>query len=203
MEQNLNIKLNVVDIMENKIYIEDKIYHGLAGGIPFWEKNKVIEMSLIQLKLILMHGGIFSRNILKQFGVSYNDKKSLYNGDDYISVCLKDFPEEEMYGENFGLDSAYFRYVRYKIALVLDTDLKSDFRTDEYKKLPGERQIKNKISIEKLVAISIGIDDIKLQLDVGESIKSLCAEYGVEVPIVDSSGTLISTKKECVVKLKR
>lgn len=189
--------------MGNNIYIEDKIYHGLAGGVPFWEKDKIIEISMLQLKLILMHGGIFSRNMLKQFGIYYNDKEPAYNGDDYISVCLRDFPEEEMYGENFGLDSAFFRYVRYKVALVLDSDLKSVFRTDEYKKLPGERQIKDKISIEKIVAISIGIDDIKLQLDIGDAIKKLCAEYGIEVPIVDSGGTLISTKKEYVMKLKR
>lgn len=189
--------------MQNKINIEDKIYHGLAGGIPFWEMDKVIEASMIQLELILKTNGIFSRNMLNEFGICYPDKVPVYNGEDYISVCLNSFPEEEMYGENFGLDSAFFRYVRYKIALVFDKDLKTKFRKDEYKKLPGERQIKNKISIEKLVAIFIGIDDIKLQLDIEESIKNLCAEYGVEVPIVDSNGTLISTKKEHVMRLKK
>lgn len=188
--------------MENKIYIEDKVFHGLAGGIPFWEHDKVIEMSMVQLKLILMHGGIYSRNILRQFGVCYDGKDPIYNGEDYISVCLKSFPEEEFYGENFGLDSSFFRYVRYKIALVLDMDLKDNFRKDDYKKLPGERQIKDKISIEKIVAISIGIDDIKLQSEIGESIKNICAEYGIEVPIIDSSGTIISTKKQCLLKIK-
>lgn len=184
--------------MVNKIYIEDKVFHGLAGGIPFWEKDKIIEMSIVQLKSILSHGGIYSRSMLKQFGIHYDDKEPVYNGDDFISVCLKSFPEEELYGHNFGLDSAYFRYVRYKISLVLDTNLKSCFRNDDYRKLPGERQIKDKISIAKIVGVSIGFDDIKLQLEIEEIIRTLCDEYGISIPIIDSNGMIISNKKEYV-----
>ena len=189
--------------MENNINIEDKIYHGLAGGIPFWESDKAIETSLLQLNLILKHRGIFSRNILKEFRISYNDKEPIYNGDDYISVCLREFPEEEMYGKNFGVDSAFFRYVRYKIALVFDNEIKKDFRKDEYQKLPGERQIKNKISIEKIIAISVGFEDINIQLNIEKKIRSLFNEYGVEFPIVDNDGIIISSKKKIYNALKK
>lgn len=188
--------------MDNKINIEDKIYHGLAGGIPFWETDKVIETSMTQLKFILMYGGIFSRNALKKLGISYNDKAPIYNGEDYISVCLREFPEEEMCGENFGMDSAFFRYVRYKIALVLANETKNEFRKDYYRKLPGERQIKDKISMEKVIAISVGIEDINIQLNIENKIRSIFKEYGVEVPIVDNNGVIISSKKETIMKLK-
>lgn len=44
-------------------------YHGLAGSIPFWESEEVLEESLRTLKLIFKLGGIYCRNKLRENGV--------------------------------------------------------------------------------------------------------------------------------------
>ena len=73
-----------------------KYYHGLAGGIPFWEEKEVLEESLRTLKLIFALGGIHCRKTLQKYGiVLYDGKEPIYNGDDYISICIDNPTDEE------------------------------------------------------------------------------------------------------------
>ena len=53
-------------------------YHGLAGSIPFWESEEVLEESLRTLKLIFKLGGIYCRNKLRENGEDiYKEKDSI------------------------------------------------------------------------------------------------------------------------------
>ena len=98
--------------MKDKVNLEDSYFHGLAGGIPFWDEDRVISTGLDQLRKMTKYKGIYSRRILREkFGIVYNDKEPKYNGDDYISVCLKNFDNSELYQDGLVLDSAFFRYV--------------------------------------------------------------------------------------------
>ena len=176
------------------INLDDKIFHGLAGEIPFWRFEEFVEESLIQLSKIFTYNGIYSKNILKQLGIEYPDKKIMYNGEDYISVCLKHFSDTEVYQNGAILEPAYFMYVRYKISLVLDPSLAKNFRIGNYKKLPGERQIKDKIDISYIKAICIGEDNLKDQLIIYNKIKNLLSKLKLEIPIVDIDGNFIKNK---------
>ena len=61
--------------MGAKINIEDCFFHGLAGGIPFWDEERVLVVGLKQLRQIIESKGIYSRRILKEkYGIS-NDEK--------------------------------------------------------------------------------------------------------------------------------
>ena len=178
------------------IDVDSSIYHGLAGGIPFWQIKDVIDISMKQLDDIFKYGGIYSREHLLKLGIIYNYKQPIYNGYNYISVCLKKFPDCEFDGDNAELDSAYFRYSKNKISIVIDPRISNKYREDNYNKLPGERQIKDKIDINDFCAISVGINDPKRQLVVSNNIQNILDHYNINIPIVDSDGYLIIEKKQ-------
>ena len=48
--------------MKNKLDIDNCYFHGLAGGIPFWDIDRVIAVGMQQLK----NKGIYSIEILRQ-----------------------------------------------------------------------------------------------------------------------------------------
>lgn len=176
--------------MKDKINLEDSYFHGLAGGIPFWDEDRVIATGLEQLRKITKYKGIYSRRILKEkFGIEYNDKEPKYNGDDYISVCLKNFDDSELYQDGLVLDSAFFRYVRYKIGIALKPDIanKYHFRKGEYRKLPGERQILNGVKISDFQAVVVGVE---------QRAKTIPTLYkileGYNIPITDTEGNIIN-----------
>lgn len=61
--------------MGAKINIDDCFFHGLAGGIPFWDEKRVMAVGMKQLRHIVKLKGIYSRRILKEkYGIS-NDEK--------------------------------------------------------------------------------------------------------------------------------
>ena len=61
--------------MGAKINIEACFFHGVAGGIPFWDEERVLAVGLKQLRQIIESKGIYSRRILKEkYGIS-NDEK--------------------------------------------------------------------------------------------------------------------------------
>ena len=176
--------------MARKINLEDSYFHGLAGGIPFWDEDRVIAIGLDQLRRITKYKGIYSRKILREkFGIEYNDKEPKYNGDDYISLCLKNFDDQELYQDGLVLDSAFFRYVRYKIGIALKPDIlnKYHFREGEYKKLPGERQVLNGIRISDFQAVVVGVE---------QRAKTIPNLYkileGYNIPITDTEGNIIN-----------
>lgn len=176
--------------MTRKINLEDSYFHGLAGGIPFWDEDRVIAIGLDRLRRITMYKGIYSRKILREkFGIEYNDKEPKYNGDDYISLCLKNFDDQELYQDGLVLDSAFFRYVRYKIGIALKPDIlnKYHFREGEYKKLPGERQVLNGIRISDFQAVVVGVE---------QRAKTIPNLYkileGYNIPITDTEGNIIN-----------
>ena len=61
--------------MENKINIDNCYFHGLAGGIPFWDKERVTAVCMQQLTNIIESKGIYSRKLLREkYGISNNEK---------------------------------------------------------------------------------------------------------------------------------
>ena len=67
--------------------MKNKYYHGLAGDVPFFEEQEVLDESLITLKSIFTLGGIYCRNSLDKYGIPYYNKKLNFNGYEYISIC--------------------------------------------------------------------------------------------------------------------
>lgn len=179
-----------------KIDIENLYFHGLAGGIPFWDEDIVTSIALKQLRDIIEKGGIYSRKILrKKYGIHYDEKEPVYNGEEYISVCKKN-PENNEFSERFvNTDPAFFRYVRFKIGIALNSNIvdKCKFREGEYKHLPGERQILDSIDISNFIAIIVGLENKTRAISEIENILE-----GKSIPIVDFRGNIITNieKKE-------
>lgn len=179
-----------------KMDLENKYFHGLAGGIPFWEEDEVVKKGIKQLEDIIKLRGIYSRRILKEKGIVYDEKDPVYNGEDYISVCVKDFDESEFSKySNLDPDSAYYRYVRHKIGIVLDLE-ENMLRKGEYEHLPGERQVKDSIDISKFVAITVGMESRFDRQKVAKTIKNMLNYLGIyTLPITDTEGEILELTK--------
>lgn len=162
--------------------MESRYYHGLAGSIPFWEEQGVLDESLRTLKLIFELGGLHCRNNLDKYGIAIcNEKTPIYNGDDYISVCIDNPTDAEFTGENCGLDSSFFRYVKTKIAIEFKPTIieKYTFREEPYRHLPGERQIYNFIDISDFSRILVGLE--YLQDKAIYELSKICTPYHIPV----------------------
>lgn len=85
--------------MMNNEY-ENAYYHGLARHIIVNNPQLKIKTSLEQLEMILKSGGICSRNRMNELGINYLKHDGIFNEEDYISICVKEFPKEEYLGKN-------------------------------------------------------------------------------------------------------
>lgn len=162
--------------------MESRYYHGLAGSIPFWKEQEVLDESLRTLNLIFELGGLYCRNGLNKYGIEiYNEKSSIYNGDDYISICIDNPMDNEFAGENYGLDSSLYRYVKTKIAIEFKSTIVEEctFREEPYKRLPGERQIYDFIDISNFNRILVGFEGLKDKAIY--EISKICAPYNIPV----------------------
>lgn len=161
--------------------MKDRYYHGLAGDIPFFEEQEVLNESLITLKSILALGGIYCRNSLDKYGIPYYNKKLNFNGYDYISICTDNPSNDEFTGDNFGLESSFYRYVKPKIAIEFKSSIveKCVFRKEPYRHLPGERQIYRFIDISNFYRVLVGLEDLKDQAIY--DISKICNPYGIPV----------------------
>lgn len=142
--------------------MESRYYHGLAGCIPFFEEQEVLNESLRTLNLIFELGGLHCRNSLNKYGVFIYNERPNYNDYDYISICIDNPTEDEFTGENFGLDSSFYRYVKPKIAIEFKPIITQicTFREEPYKRLPRERQIYNFINISNFYRILVGFEEL-------------------------------------------
>ncbi len=179
-----------------KIDLENKYFHGLAGGIPFWEEDEVVKEGLKELNDIIKLKGIYSRRILEEKGIMYDKKAPVYNGEDYISVCMKNFDESEFSQfSNLDPDPAFYRYVRHKIGIALELE-EDMLRKGEYEHLPGERQVKDSIDISKFVAITVGMESRFDRQKVAKTIKNMLNYLGIyTIPITDTEGEILEPIK--------
>lgn len=159
--------------------MKNKYYHGLAGDVPFFEEQEVLDESLITLKSIFTLGGIYCRNSLDKYGIPYYNKKLNFNGYDYISICTDNPSNDEFTGDNFGLDSSFYRYVKSKIAIEFKSSIveKCIFRKEPYRRLPGERQIYRFIDISNFYRVLVGLEDLKDKAIY--DISKICNPYGI------------------------
>lgn len=170
---------------------EDMYFHGLAGNIVVMNADElVINTSITQLEQIIQTGGIYSRNKLKEHNIEYKHKP-VENGNDFISVCVKNPDEEEFTGYNEGFDSAYNPYVqRNRIALVINNqiDQTHTFRdkTGTYM-LPGERQIKDGVGNEHIVGITIMFENEESQRLAEQRLHELLQKYNINIPLLDQN----------------
>ena len=159
--------------------MKNKYYHGLAGDVPFFEEQEVLDESLITLKSIFTLGGIYCRNSLDKYGIPYYNKKLNFNGYDYISICTDNPSNDEFTGDNFGLDSSFYRYVKPKIAIEFKSSIveKYVFRKEPYRHLPWERQIYRFIDISNFYRVLVGLEDLKDKAIY--DISKICNPYGI------------------------
>lgn len=157
-------------------------YHGLAGGIPFWYQKEVLDTSIETLEKILELGGIYCRRELEKRGISYHQKEAVYNGEDYISVCIENFSDDEFQGENSTCDSSFFRYVKTKIGLELNPDIFTTckFRLEPYRRLPGERQVFRFIDKTNIIRVVIGLSS-ELENEAITKLEKICSPYNIPV----------------------
>ena len=180
--------------MENKIDIDKCYFHGLAGGIPFWDEERVTAVCIKQLKHIIESKGIYSRKVLREkYGIINDEKEPIYNGDEYISLCIRHPEDNEFTGEFFDVDPAFFRYVQYKIGIAINPDIinKCSFRQGKYKRLPGERQVLDNIDISNFTAVVIGLSNKKM---VVKKVEDILKNTGI--PITDLNGNILTSTKE-------
>lgn len=170
---------------------EDMYFHGLAGNIVVMNADElVIDTSITQLEQIIQTGGIYSRNKLKEHNIEYKHKP-VENGNDFISVCVKNPSEEEFTGYNEGFDSAYNPYVqRNRIALVISREIEKNHtfrdKTGTYM-LPGERQIKDVIENEYIVGITVMFENEESQNFAEQKVYELLQKYNINIPLLDES----------------
>lgn len=175
---------------------DDYFYHGLCGfSICVCNHYFVIDRSLKQLESIFRTGGIYSRNYLKRFEVNY-DHRPVYNGDDYISLCIKEPFSFEFEGINEGFESAFVNYVfSNKISLMIDKDIVFDHEFRTYNKqylLPGERQVKDKIDISSIKGIMISFDSEDYTYLSYIFVRELLTKYNLNIPLYNRNYEIIS-----------
>ena len=172
---------------------ENAYYHGLAGFIVVYNPQTIVKTALEQLEMILKNKAILSRNMLNREGINYLKHKGVYNGDDYISVCVKHFPKEEMEGVNEGFDSSYEKYTNNTISIIIDKNIENicEFRTGNYDYLPGERQVKDYIGIENFIGIKVEFGFDELNKVVAEMVYELLNKYNVNLPIIDGNNSVL------------
>ena len=181
--------------------MKNKYYHGLAGGVPFFEEQEVLDESLKTLKSIFTLGGIYCRNSLDKYGISYYNEKLNFNGYNYISICTDNPSNDEFTGDNFGLNSSFYRYVKPKIAIEFKSSIveKCIFRKEPYRRLPGERQIYRFIDISNFYRILVGLEDLKDKAI--HDISKICNPYGIPVMTFKDAEYLDEKKKVLYKKL--
>ena len=143
----------------DKINLNDVLFHGLTN---FLVGPGRFEKSLERLNLILKSNAILSRNkqkeILPKIGLTppeYN--KTLWNGDDYISVCSK-MPENQ---SNIKNSEAYEEFINYSYGLIISKRILDELDCRDYcfssegkhKCQDGEIQIKDAIPASYFVGI--------------------------------------------------
>lgn len=169
--------------------IEDSYFHGLAGNIVVYNPTLIVQTALTQLNMILQTKGIYSRNKLKEMGIDYLTHKGVFNGDDYISVCIKNPQEEEFTGKNEGFESSYIKYTDNTISLIINKDIEKEceFRTGNYDYLPGERQIKDKVDIKFIEGIKVSFGNETLTKIVAEMVKEELRKNNINIPIYNNN----------------
>lgn len=174
---------------------ENMYFHGLSGNVIVLNADElVIHTSIIQLEQIIKTGGIYSRNKLKEHNIEYAHKP-VENGDDYVSICVKNPNEDEFTGYNEGFESAFVNYVYLnKIALVIDKNIETKYefrnKTGTFM-LPGERQVKDGISFEDIIGITIMFDDEFSVNNAANKVGELLSKYNLSIPLLDRNLKII------------
>ena len=168
---------------------ENCYFHGLAGNVVVMNADElVINTSIEQLDKIILTGGIYSRNKLKEHDIEYSHKP-VENGNDYVSICVKNPLDEEFTGYNEGFESAYVPYVeRDRIALVI-SDKINDSLTFRDKAgtfmLPGERQVKDGIMLQDIIGITIMFRNEESMQEAIAKVGELLEKYNLNIPLLN------------------
>ena len=175
---------------------ENAYYHGLAGNTVVYNPQTIINFALKQLNMILKLKGIYSRNKLKELNIDYLNHKSLYNGDDYISITTPIFDSKEYEGKNAGFESSYLKYTNNTISIVISKNIEKtcEFRKGNFDFLPGERQVKDKIGIEHFVAIKVSFENDFLTNVVADMVREILKKNNIDLPIINKDLVEIQNK---------
>lgn len=182
--------------------IENSYFHGLSGNIVVYNPQLIVDTCLKRLDMILKYGGIYSRNKMKDMENDYLKHKGVFNGDDYISICVKDALDNEFTGKNEGFESCYVKYTDNSISIIISKDIEDIcvFRSGDFDFLPGERQVKDKISCEYFIGIKVSFGNRELTRIVGEMVGEVLRNNGFDLPVYDENLVLISDNNKYVRK---
>lgn len=143
----------------DKINLNDVLFHGLTN---FLVGPGRFEKSIERLNLILKSNAILSRNkqkeILPKIGLTPPEYiKTLWNGNDYISVCSKLSKNQS----NIKNSEAYEEFINYSYGLIINKSILDELDCRDYcfssegkhKCQDGEIQIKDAIPASYFVGI--------------------------------------------------
>lgn len=170
------------------------LFSWISWRYTIWDEERLTAVAMQQLRQIIESKGIYSRKILKEkYRINNDEKEPIYNGDEYISLCIRNPEDSEFLGEFSEIDPAFFRYVQYKIGIAINPDIinRCNFRQGEYKRLPRERQVLDNIDISDFVAVVIGISS---KTKVIKRIEDILK--GTAITITDLSGDILTSTKE-------
>ena len=191
----LNVIINLGDNMNQ---YENAFFHGLAGNIIVMNADElVINTSIEQLEKIIQTGGIYSRNKLKEHNIEYSHKP-VENGNDFVSICVKNPADEEFTGYNEGFESAYVPYVeRDRISLIINPNILETHtfrdKTGTYM-LPGERQVKDGISLQEIIGITIMFENEDSMHEAISKVGELLQKYNLTLPLLNRNLEEIETQ---------
>ena len=142
------------------------------------------------MEKIILTCGIYSRNKLKEHNIEYSHKP-VENGNDFVSICVKNPSEEEFTGYNEGFESAYISYIeRDRIALVINPNIKFTHifrdKTGTYM-LPGERQVKDGIMLQDIIGITIMFRNEESMQEAIAKVEKLLEKYNLNIPLLNQN----------------
>ena len=136
-----------------KLDLHNVLFHGLAHFLTYQR----FDLSLKRLDQVLKSGAILSRNgqkeILPTLGFQFEKYgKSLWNGEDYISVCTKSNEDNKHYNYN---TEAFFEFVDGGIGFILDKKLLEELEIRLYNCQDGEIQVKDRIDSKYFLGVFV------------------------------------------------
>ena len=168
--------------------MENRYYHGVTGGLPFWctKSDEVLAESLKKLELIFKYQAIYCRRLLDEHEInlgSYKPDQINYNGYDFISVCMSNPPSDDWEGMTDYRESSFLLYARKKIAIEFKPTIEETcvFRKPPYVHLPGERQIYHSIDISNFDRILVGLVSEEIAEKAVTEISKICGPYQIPV----------------------
>lgn len=177
---------------KNSIDLSQAYFHGLTGGEVSFDMypKSALYISIVKLNSILKYKGIYSREKMKELGISYPIEFGYHINpadvnmiNNYVSICKKNNQNE---------NTAFEEFIEDKISIALNSNIVQKFKFRNkihYCPDSGEEQVLDRIGIENFISIVIDIKDGRYRKMAIEKTAELLKEYKLDkLPITDLNG---------------